>query len=268
MRPAEVCGCVSRPRLSSSASSARTVDGETSRAVRSISVREPTGWPVATYASTTPRRIAAWRVVSSGSVTCCMAFAGILGQQVRRDASAQEAAALRQRQLSPGRGLLRAHEAEPLEALERMPVQGPLEPVEREGLVEPQPEHHSLALAHLRRKLLELPWRPRAGSERREVATQTRRDAPALTIDCRKGADPEAEVVAGAPVGEVVPRAQVARVREVRRPAEVRRLVPAIAGIRDARDDVFEVRLHRLGLARQPRAVCVRETRPGVSPPP
>src|SRR5439155_24215281 len=161
-------------------------------------------------------------------------------------------------------GLLRAHKAEPLEALERLPVQGPLEPVEHERLVEPQPEHHPLALAHLRRKLLELPRRPRAGSERREVATQTRRDAPALTIDCRNSADPEAEVVPAAPVDEVVPRAQVAPVREVRRPAEVRSLEPAIAGSRDARDDVLEVRLHRLGLARQLRAVRVRETRPGL----
>ena len=43
MRPAEVCGCVSSPSRSSSASSARTVDDETSKPARSTSVFEPTG---------------------------------------------------------------------------------------------------------------------------------------------------------------------------------------------------------------------------------
>jgi hypothetical protein len=41
------------------------VEGETSSSVRSISVREPTGCLVATNSSTTPRRIARWRSLSS-----------------------------------------------------------------------------------------------------------------------------------------------------------------------------------------------------------
>ena len=43
MRPAEVCGWVSRPSDSSSASSLRTVDGDTERPLRSTSAFEPTG---------------------------------------------------------------------------------------------------------------------------------------------------------------------------------------------------------------------------------
>ena len=41
--PADVCGCVSRPCRSRSASSARTVDDETSKPARSTSVFDPTG---------------------------------------------------------------------------------------------------------------------------------------------------------------------------------------------------------------------------------
>ena len=57
-------------------------------------------------------------------------------------------------------------------------------------------------------------------------------------------------------------RAQVAPVRELRQPAEVRRLVPAEPGTRHTRDDTLEVRLHRLGLARELGAVRVGEARP------
>ncbi len=44
---------MSSPSRSSSASSLRTVEGETPSPDRSRSVREPTGCPVATYSSTT-----------------------------------------------------------------------------------------------------------------------------------------------------------------------------------------------------------------------
>src|SRR5207247_8179794 len=43
---------------------------------------------------------------------------------------------------------------------------------------------------------------------------------------------------------------------------EVRRLVPAVAGRGQARDDALEVRLHRIGLTRELRPVRVGETRP------
>ena len=65
MRPAEVCGCVSSPSDSSSASSPRTVEGETPSPERSTTVFEPTGSPVAMYSSTTRRRMSRLRVLSS-----------------------------------------------------------------------------------------------------------------------------------------------------------------------------------------------------------
>ena len=58
---AEVCGCVSRPRRSSSARSPRTVDGDTVMLARATKIFEPTGWPFSTYSSTTRRRISRCR---------------------------------------------------------------------------------------------------------------------------------------------------------------------------------------------------------------
>ena len=57
------------------------------------------------------------------------------------------------------------------------------------------------------------------------------------------------------PVAEVVTRAQITNVLA----AEVRRLVPAVAGMRQRCDHELEVRLHRLGLALELRSVRVRE---------
>src|SRR4051812_50210329 len=96
MRPAEVCGWLRRPRRSSSASSLRTVEVETSSPLRSTSVREPTGWRGATYSSTTRRRIVPWRSLSSTAFT---AFAGTLRQQLGGHAAPQGAAAPPQREL-------------------------------------------------------------------------------------------------------------------------------------------------------------------------
>ena len=63
---------VSSPSDSSSASSARAVDGAMGRPARSTSVFEPTGSLVATYSSTTRRRISFCR-----SVNCiCRNFSG------------------------------------------------------------------------------------------------------------------------------------------------------------------------------------------------
>src|SRR3954447_15548275 len=120
MRPAEVCGWVRRPRRSSSASSLRTVEVETSSPLRSTSVREPTGWRVATYSSTTRRRIVPWRSLSS---TTFIAFAGILREQLRGHAAAEVAAALRQRELV----VAALDEAEPLQALDRVHIDRTIE---------------------------------------------------------------------------------------------------------------------------------------------
>ena len=104
-RPADVCGCVRTPRDSSSASSARTVDAETSRPPRSTSVLEPTGSLVSTCASTTWRRIAFCRVVNCRSGRICRNFIGSCGCDRRRSreqlgghAAAEEAPSLGQRE--------------------------------------------------------------------------------------------------------------------------------------------------------------------------
>src|SRR5688572_13967657 len=77
MRPAEVCGCVSSPSDSSSASSPRTVDGETPSPERSTIVFEPTGSPVAMYSSITRRRMSRLRVLSS-SICRAILLGGIV----------------------------------------------------------------------------------------------------------------------------------------------------------------------------------------------
>ena len=106
--------------------------------------------------------------------------------------------------------------------------------------------------------------RPLAAGERREVAGERRRVPPAPALDCADRADAEPEVVAPEPVAEVVPRPQVAAAGPLRREAEVRRLVPAVAGGGQRLDDALEVGLHRLGLALQLLAVGVREAGAGL----
>ena len=64
------------------------------------------------------------------------------------------------------------------------------------------------------------------------------------------------------PVREVVARAEVRGSRGCARAAEVRRLVPAEAGLGQARNDLLEVVLHRLGLARELIPEGMTETRP------
>ena len=64
------------------------------------------------------------------------------------------------------------------------------------------------------------------------------------------------------PVGQIVVCPHVAPAHECRPPAEVRRLVPAVAGARQRLDDALEIRLHRVGLPRELRAVGVREAGP------
>src|SRR6185437_8609818 len=72
------------------------------------------------------------------------------------------------------------------------------------------------------------------------------------------------EVVVPEPVPEIVTRAEIAAAGARAVEAEVRRLVPAVAGGGQRLDDTLEVRLHRLGLALQLSPVTVGETRPGL----
>ena len=93
-------------------------------------------------------------------------------------------------------------------------------------------------------------WRL-APRERLDIPGQARQVAPTLTGHRRHGADPEPEIVAPAPVAEVVVCTEVASARARAVEAEVRRLVPAVARGRERVDDLLEVALHRVGLARE-----------------
>src|SRR5207247_11260886 len=154
---------------------------------------------------------------------------------------------------------------EPYQPCDRLRVQGGGDTRDRQRLVEPQPEHDAFLSLHGVRERLELAQGPPTFAERREVSREPRRRAPALAANGRDRADPEAEVVAPTPVREVVARAQIAAVRvRLRGTAEVRRLVPAVAGSDERLDNALEVALHRLRLATKLVPVRVREPRPGL----
>ena len=127
-------------------------------------------------------------------------------------------------------------------------------------LVQTQPEHHPLRPPDGDGKLLDLAGRRFPAGQRGYVPRQRWRVPPASALDCADCADPDAEVVAALPVGEVVLRPQVAAAGPAGLEAEVRRLVPAVAGARQRVDDPFDVPLHRLGLPLQLHAVVVGET--------
>ena len=99
--------------------------------------------------------------------------------------------------------------------------------------------------------------RPLPARERRHVGRKHGPVPPAQAADGRHRPDPEAEVVPAEPVAEVVARLPSG-------PAEVGRLVPAVAGRDQLVDDELEVALHRLGLARELVPVRVGEARAGL----
>ena len=109
---------------------------------------------------------------------------------------------------------------------------------------------------------LDVAFGPLPARERAEVPAQPRRVPPPLPPDGRDGPDAEPEVVTPAPVGEVVPRAQVASSGPARLQTEVRRLVPAVARSDEPVDDRLEVALHGVGLPDELRPVRVGEPRP------
>src|SRR5207245_9376126 len=98
--------------------------------------------------------------------------------------------------------------------------------------------------------------------ERRDVTPEARRVPPSQRADGRDCADPEPEMVPPVPVREIVMRAKVRSIRGRARATEVRRLVPAVADAGQAGDDLLEVVLHRVGLAREFIPEGMREARP------
>src|SRR5262249_20846472 len=228
MRPAEVCGCVSSPKRSSSASSARTVDGDTVIPARTTGLFEPTGSPLSTYSSTTRRRTSAWRSVSVVPASA-ISLQGILGEQLHGNGAAEPPPARSQDQSrQPVPVGTEGRETEPLDAAERSRIHRARRLGQRQPRVEPQPQHQPLLRARALVQLLDLARRRSPTHGRPHIRFQSGRVPPALVAERRTRADPQPEVVPTEPVREIVLRAQVASIRL--EAAEVRRLVPAVAG--------------------------------------
>src|SRR5581483_2960430 len=155
-------------------------------------------------------------------------------------------------------------EPESDEAVELAAIDGGVDLGERERLVEAEPEHEALDQAHVVGQLLDLPRRPFAALQGGEVPRERRRVPHPAILDCADGADAETQVVAAEPVAEVVPGPKVATAGSFRWEAEVRGLVPAVAGAGERLDDLFGVDLHGLSLALELLTVCVREARSGL----
>ena len=147
--------------------------------------------------------------------------------------------------------------------LDRRAVQNGLDTGERQGVVEPQAEHHPFSSFRRSVESLELARRLPTGLERGDVARDGRRVAATQVAEGRHGPDPDAEVVAPVPIAEVVVRAEIPAGRRRARQAEVRRLVPAVTGRRQRVDDMLEIPLHRLRLPYQlaPEDMCEARAR-------
>src|SRR5439155_12754383 len=143
---------------------------ETPRPPCSTRCFDPTGSPVRTYSSTTRRRISRFLGVRSireslicRSLAAAQAVsgrsAGLVGEERRRDAAAEEAPATGQRQpLGPGPPLGRDQALTP-ESLERAAIDRSVNCGEFDRFVEPQTEHHQLPQACARIDRLLLPRR-------------------------------------------------------------------------------------------------------------
>ena len=248
MRPAEVCGCVSSPSDSSSASSPRTVDGETPSPERSTIVFEPTGSPVAMYSSTTLRRMSRLRVLSS---LICRGFYP----------SASSSAVT-----PPPRKRPRGVKLNIPAPLTTRPPRSRVvnaswsiassSPAVARGSSSRRPRSTRSRACVPASSGSSSRCRPLAAPESSQVARQARCVPPARAGDRRHRADPDPEVVVAEPVAEVVLRAEVAFAL---RAAEVRGLVPAVPGRGQRFHHPLEVVLHRVGLPLELLAVGVRE---------
>ena len=169
---------MSRPSDSSVANSLRTVEGETPRPPRSTSPFEPTGWPLVTYCSTTRRRIRRWRSVRRRREAHLQGkrslARGRSGEQLGRDAAAEEAAARGQRERSAvDRSVDRASPRRSSRA-SAASSSADSRPVERSGSSRRRPRRTRSALPRLGVDALELPRRRCSALERRDVARRGR----------------------------------------------------------------------------------------------
>jgi hypothetical protein len=185
-----------QPERSSSASSFATVDGETgSRLARRASSSRP-----ARRSRRTPRRRAA------GCRACARLsspFAGILafGQQLGRDAAAEEAARAGERERPAVRARRRGRAARRRSSAR---VDRALEPASASGSSSRRPSitRSRAAVSGSSRSSSRCGRSPRPIAAR--VARQARCVPPAHAADGRDGADADPEIVVAEPVAEVV----------------------------------------------------------------
>src|SRR5207244_7425575 len=138
------------------------------------------------------------------------------GQRDRGRPVAEEPSATRERERLAAVVEATLSETEPLETVETRAVERLRDAGEPQRLVEPEAEHHSLPRLHVDRQSLDLARRPLSATDRPDVRCETRRVPPPPPADGGHRADPEPEVVAAAPVREVVPRTQVTPARALR----------------------------------------------------
>src|SRR5438552_3137889 len=159
--------------------------------LRSTSVFDPTGSPLATCASTTRRRTSCCLGVSCSFTLICSNFSDGSGDQFGGDPAAQEAAALGERE----RGLVVACEAELFDAREAGGIECVRDARERDRLVETQAEHDPLARVNDLVEHFDL-----AVVFAGEIAPELRCVPPALVAQRRDRPDADAEIVAAEPV--------------------------------------------------------------------
>ena len=202
---------MSSPRRSSSASSPRTVDAETSSPARSTSALEATGWPVATYSSTTRRRISPCRSSARCSTfaLCISVRQAVLPSRRRPDAVRAASDAAWRRPPPRARGV--ASLASAASSIAGMTSSS------RSGSSSRSP---SMSRSRSRTSSLSCSASRAGGSpppSAADVGREPRRVPPPQPSTVDTAPTPSAEVVASEPVREVVPRAEVATAVQLRR---------------------------------------------------
>ena len=135
-------------------------------------------------------------------------------------------------------------------------------PPSQQRLVEPEPEHHALPRLRRRRRAARAPAAGARPGPARQVARRgSARSATAVRRPSRprrrRSRDSRARASSRGCGGSAGRDSLV-------EPAEVGRLVPAVAGPGQRLDDPLEVVLHRVGLTLELFAVRVREARSGL----
>src|SRR6478736_6789546 len=111
----------------------------------------------------------------------------MLGQEVGGDTAAEKTASLREheRLVSVHAGSLR--QAQPLQSNECVAVERPVQALEPQRLVQPEPEQQPLRAPDAVVEWLQLALRTAAPGESSDVGRETRRVPPPQALNCRDG---------------------------------------------------------------------------------